>query len=126
MSVCLLGRPTQSPDGSFLPEDVPPAQLLREMQPDAKFILTLTDPVKRMYSDYYFLEDNMRPVRPNGPNTVTSKSALQFHGRAAAQVRAFQRCVEDYLTFFAAHGQTDRLRTLSRGDNATWFRAAQM
>jgi len=35
-----------------------------------------------MYSDYYFLEDNLRPVQP-GP---TTKSALQFHGRAAVQV----------------------------------------
>lgn len=51
-----------------------------------RFIITLTDPIKRMYSDYYFLEDNLRPVQP-GP---TTKSALQFHGRAAVQVGSSQ------------------------------------
>lgn len=48
----------------FLPHDIPPVQLIREIQPHAKFIITLNDPVKRMYSDYYFLEDTLKPVRP--------------------------------------------------------------
>ena len=42
----------QSPDGTFL-YDIPTPQLLREMQPDAKFIITLTDPVRR--SEYAHL-----------------------------------------------------------------------
>jgi hypothetical protein len=32
----------------------------REMQPNAKFIITLADPVRRHYSDYYFLNDNRK------------------------------------------------------------------
>ena len=59
-------RPTQSPDGAFLPEDVPYAQLLRAMQPDARLILTLSDPVRRLYSDYYFLDDRYSfPLPPS-------------------------------------------------------------
>lgn len=86
--------PTQGPDGAFQDWDVPPQQLLREIQPDAKFILTLADPVRRMYSDYYFLEDNLRVVRPGG---ATSKSAQQFHDRAVEQVETFRLCVKNYV-----------------------------
>lgn len=86
--------PTQSPDGNYESWDVPPPQLLREIQPQAKFILTLSDPVKRMFSDYYFLEDNLKPVRPGG---ASSKSARQFHDRAKLQVEMFQKCVRNYV-----------------------------
>lgn len=86
--------PTQSPDGEFSQWDVPAQQLLREIQPDAKFILTLSDPTKRMYSDYYFLEDNLRPVRPGG---ASSKSAEQFHERVREQIETFNFCVSQYM-----------------------------
>jgi hypothetical protein len=75
-------------------EDIPPPQMLREIQPNAKFIITLADPVKRMYSDYYFLEDNLRPVRPN---SETTKSAEEFHVRSVVQVQEFNKCVADQM-----------------------------
>ena len=50
-----LWWPVQNADGSVDNKDVPIPQLLREMQPFAKFIVTISDPVQRMYSDYYFL-----------------------------------------------------------------------
>lgn len=34
------------------------------MQPLAKLVVILADPVQRMYSDYYFLDDSRRPVQP--------------------------------------------------------------
>lgn len=134
-----LWWPTQSPDGTFENWDVPPQQLLREMQPQAKFILTLADPVKRMYSDYYFLEDNLKPVRPGG---ATSKSASQFHDRARSQVATFQTCVKEYVGTLRdemkQHGFTlrksvDALATVRDSIPAEyhdvlplWFRASQM
>jgi hypothetical protein len=72
---------TQAPDGSSCPEDIPAPQILREMQPDAKFIISLTDPVKRMYSDYNFIDDNLLPVTPS-----SVKSPEEFHMRAVSQV----------------------------------------
>jgi len=86
-------RPLQSPDGTFL-YDIPPAQLLREMQPDAKFIITLNDPVRRMYSDYYFLHDNLKPLRVN---MMHNKSADEFHERVTKQVNEFNSCVRVYM-----------------------------
>ena len=50
-----LRWPVQHPDGSVDPSVIPIPQLVREMQPHAKFIVTLSDPVSSMYSDYYFL-----------------------------------------------------------------------
>ena len=91
----LIFRPLQSPDGSFL-YDIPPTQLLREMQPDAKFIITLNDPVRRMYSDYYFLHDNLKPLRVN---MMHNKSADEFHERVTKQVNEFNSCVHMYMNF---------------------------
>jgi hypothetical protein len=100
-----LWWPTQSPDGDLLPEEVPPAQILREMQPHAKFLITLSDPVQRMYSDYYFLDDSLKPVdmmnrQRRGHDkadatAVHQKSPQEFHTRAVAQVSQFQQCVRD-------------------------------
>ena len=92
-NVLFYNRPLQSPDGTFL-YDIPTPQLLREMQPDAKFIITLTDPVRRMYSDYYFLHDNLKPLRVN---MLHNKSAEQFHERVAKQVSEFNSCVKVYV-----------------------------
>jgi hypothetical protein len=74
-------------------DDVPAVQIIREMQPDAKFIITLSDPVKRMYSDYYFLGDNLMPVRPG---TRHNKSAEEFHWRVVSQVEQFNACIKSY------------------------------
>jgi hypothetical protein len=121
-----LLRPTQSPDGTFL-LDVPIPQLLREMQPDAKFIVTVNDPVRRMYSDYYFLHDNLKPLRPGMPH---NKSGEEFHYRAEAQVRQFKACVQRYVSRLA--GTPPSLHaTNSVPDKDSdlfplWFRASQM
>lgn len=95
-------RPLQAPDGSFL-YDIPPAQLLREMQPDAKFIITLNDPVRRMYSDYYFLHDNLKPLRVN---MMHNKSADEFHERAVRQVNEFNSCIRVYMDLLKPQLQT--------------------
>lgn len=59
-----------------------------------KFIITLSDPVKRCYSDYYFLDDHsLKPLRVGTPN---GKSAAQFHHRMESQVHEFQACVSQY------------------------------
>lgn len=125
-------RPTQSPDGSFL-LDVPTPQLLRELQPDAKFIITLNDPVRRMYSDYYFLHDSLKPLRPGMHH---NKSGEEFHHRAVQQVEAFEECVRGYTTRLkGAHGLAfyknfaDAVQVPPvKGDPdfPIWFRAAQM
>jgi hypothetical protein len=68
-----LWWPTQNADGSAMPGQVPVPQLLREMQPDAKFIITVTDPVRRTYSDYHFLDDNRKVRDPMGTHTSLSR-----------------------------------------------------
>ena len=89
-----LWWPTQSPDGTFLPQDIPPAQLVRAIQPTARFLVTVADPVRRVYSDYYFLGDDLRPLRPGAAH---QKSATQFHERMEEQVRLFESCVSRYM-----------------------------
>ena len=90
-----MDRPTQSPDGRYLPDDIPPAQLLRELQPRAKLIIILADPVKRMYSDYYFLDDSLRPVQPGHNIAHSSDSSvtlqlLSLHQQGLALIRALR------------------------------------
>jgi hypothetical protein len=115
---------------------VPTPQLLREMQPDAKFIITVNDPVRRMYSDYYFLHDNLKPLRPGMPH---NKSGEEFHERAAAQVRDFQECVAGYSALLRESTGSLSLTHLKNMKNKqhtspsvgdvefpVWFRAAQM
>eukprot|EP01038_Epipyxis_sp_PR26KG_P008159 gene8159-11043_t len=91
--------PTQGPDGTLFPKDIPPPQIIREIQPNAKFILTLSDPVQRMYSDYYFLGDNLRPVRPDEEGNNNEKSARQFHDRVLYQTNEFRKCVDNNKSF---------------------------
>ena len=97
-------RPTQQPDGSFSPNDIPPPQLIREIQPSAKFIITLSDPVKRLYSDYYFLADSLRPVTKANE---FEKSAQQFHERVVAQISEFNDCIDAYMSQMASRSPTE-------------------
>jgi ankyrin repeat protein len=97
-----LWWPTQAPDGSFLPLEIPPPQLIREIHSGQKrapkFLITLTDPVKRLYSDYYFLNDDLKPVRPNSASASSShKSAEQLHERVKKQIGDWDSCIESYL-----------------------------
>lgn len=73
---------------------MPIPQLLHEMQPDAKLIITLTDPVARMYSDYYFLTDH--GVTLNDPEGLSDKSPLEFEAIVRQQVTAFEECLESF------------------------------
>ena len=96
---------TQQSDGSIHPEDIPAVQILREMQPNAKFIITLTDPVKRMYSDYNFIDDDLHPLKGE-----SKKSPQEFHDRATLQVDAMRECLKGYS---------------EETDKGHWFRAVQ-
>lgn len=107
--------PTQSPDGTLMPEDVPSPQLIREIQPNAKFLITVADPVNRMYSDYYFLNDDLKPLRKGTPNT---KSPDEFHERVSEAINNFKKCVEETsLSYFNAQSDSDK---------GLWFRASQI
>jgi hypothetical protein len=118
---------------------------VRELQPQAKFILTLCDPVKRMYSDYYFLDDNLRPVRPGKGQIAapgaTEKSARQFHERVVAQVNGFTECVNAYMEILVPQYEAQKRvppspsmdigllglkDPLHRQYPQLWFRASQM
>jgi hypothetical protein len=120
-----LWWPTQSPDGALLPDEIPPAQIIRELQPNAKFIVAVQDPVARMYSDYYFLDDSMVPVdnlnmrrkqqsRSQNDRSVpdpSPKSPEEFHSRTMAQIDEFHECVNATM--------------MEVGENQ-WFRASQI
>jgi hypothetical protein len=87
----------QDPDGSWPQDEIPIVQFIRELTPFAKFLVTLSDPVKRMYSDYYFLDDNLKPVAvnlKNGEDDQEPKSAVNFHNRVVKQIAEFNMCVE--------------------------------
>lgn len=87
-------RPTQAPDGEYLTKDVPPVQLIHKLQPNAKFLITVVDPVKRFYSDYYFLGDDLKPVKPG---RVGVKSPEQLHERVTEQIDLFNVCIKRYM-----------------------------
>ncbi len=116
------------------------------MQPDAKFIITLNDPVRRMYSDYYFLHDNLKPLRVN---MVHNKSADEFHERVTKQVNEFNSCVRVYMDLLKPQlkkltTDSDSGNKINSGNNTMrfdmpllnlqpgdemfpiWFRSAQM
>ena len=47
-----------------------------------------------MYSDYYFLHDNLKPLRPG---MAHNKSAEEFHYRVTRQIDEFDACVSSYI-----------------------------
>lgn len=107
--------------------------MIREIQPSAKFIVTLNDPVKRMYSDYYFLDDNLRPVSRRTQNT---KSAEEFHRRSEVQVQKFKDCVDSVRNqlrkelFENRNSKFENIKILNAEEESDqgplWFRASQM
>eukprot|EP00605_Chrysophyceae_sp_TOSAG23-4_P001429 GSChrysophyteH1.ASY1.ANO1.1557.1 assembled CDS len=109
-----LWWPTQNANGDVDEADVPIPQILREMQPSAKFIITLSDPVNRMYSDYHhrYLE--------NGNVEKSEKSAKEFHARALEQVENFRKCLHD--------NGSDIKRSLPKDEDVLgiWIRASQI
>ena len=100
-------------------------QLLRALQPSARLIVTLADPVRRTYSDYWFLRDDRTVARGEAPD----KSPQQFHERAVEQVRDFQACVAKREAEILAEAVLpSRLAsdTWNSTTNGAWFRASQM
>ena len=124
-------RPTQQPDGTLSPISIPAPQIIRELQPNAKFIITLSDPVQRLYSDYYFLEDDRSVVKQNRINSnvrSSTKSAKAFHGRVVEQIDQMQSCIQDEMSTLLSNSgvknEVNEKETEVGGPN--WFRASQM
>ncbi|CAH1229621.1 CHST15 [Branchiostoma lanceolatum] len=70
------------------PNNEPPilvADLLRAVQPHAKFILTLRNPTERLYSEYLFFSGGFRD----------KKSVTDFHERATLAIDIFQSCLKN-------------------------------
>ena len=98
--------PLQAPDGSPPPKSlIPPNQIIRELIPNAKFLITLANPVNRMYSDYYFLNDDRRVAEKSSRKSglrgrdikADEKSPELFHERAEKQIREFHLCVAKHM-----------------------------
>jgi hypothetical protein len=134
--------PLQQPDGSAAPPELlPPPQIIRAITPHAKFLVTLSNPVNRMYSDYHFLNDDLhladksvhktktksksrggglRGGKGGGgensielPDPLSEKSPEIFHERAVQQVRDFRQCVAGHMN------SSQHLDTLSDSSGAT-------
>lgn len=85
---------TQLPQGTHETEqdfvEMPIPLLLHELQPQAKLLVTLREPVSRMYSDYNFL------TRTGVSRGDTLKSADDFHALAVHQRTSLQCCFETH------------------------------
>lgn len=106
-----------------------------------------------MYSDYYFLDDSMRPVQPGksaAPLLITTKqrrklnyatiatiagsdldkSAKQFHARAKQQIDEFNDCVRIYEARLQSDHTLLGLDPIGASNSLLllpiWFRASQM
>ena len=88
----VVGEEEQEDDDATerLPPPAPVPLLLRALQPTAKLIITLAEPVRRMYSDYYFLIAN--GVSGRGDRHNFGKSPEDFHLLARSQVADMRRC----------------------------------
>ena len=112
---------------------------MRELQPSAKFIITLSDPVQRLYSDYYFLEDNGSVARQN-VHVSTTKSAQALHRRVLEQLRDMEKCIEQSIEDILTRSQGEETDSDNKGTgtgtnsgigsgsvgDGVWFRASQM
>jgi hypothetical protein len=87
----------QEPDGNWgggaldaeRPKQMPIPLLLQGLQPQAKMLITLAEPVRRMYSDYYFLTKNSVDFDGEG------KSPEDFDSIAMEQMAGMQRCFRE-------------------------------
>ena len=126
-------RPTHQPKGDISPDSIPAPQIIREMQPNAKFIITLSDPVQRLYSDYYFLEDDRTVVKQrNLLGKVSNKSAKAFHERSLKQIDRMKTCIREEVARLLRDdgGSSQDMETKEAAAMQTgspyWFRASQM
>ena len=97
------------------------------MQPNAKFIITLSDPVQRLYSDYHFLDDDRSVVRPSS-RSQSLKSASAFHQRALEQVTTMRECIREKIQEILPYEKGSGSRSDNHNLNADphWLRASQM
>lgn len=118
-----LWWPTQSPDGSIIEEAIPTPQIIREIQPHAKFIVTLSDPVKRTFSDYYFLDDNQRVHKPGSDGEGAGKNSQHFHERIKEQIESMQLCIAENVE---ALSKNSPATPSAEEQTAYWFRSSQV
>ena len=84
----------QEPDGSWpldhaRAKQMPIPLLLHALQPQARFLVTLAEPVRRMHSDYYFLNANGVARGTDG------KSPEDFDIIATEQIASIRRCFKE-------------------------------
>ena len=96
----------------------------------------MSDPVQRLYSDYYFLEDDRSVVKQNRGNfqgRISTKSAKAFHDRSVEQINLMRSCIQDVMTqLLRSNGvksegnkEIDTADAMKTG-SPYWFRASQM
>lgn len=128
--------------------DVNIPQLLAAIQPNAKFIITVSDPVNRLYSDYYFLGDDLRPVKHKNKKmrkvhgweaegdggdglqaTDAEKSPEHFHNRAVSQVAQMRACIDEHMLLLPKWRLEEGVEHTDQQEHVHgmgWFRASQV
>lgn len=124
-SAPLAPPPTRVEDNMDMEKGAPPAPrppapiplLLHAMQPRAKLLVTLADPVRRMYSDYYFLHAN------GVARTVADKSPAAFDEIARSQVGDLRRCLmEQTAAVYAEDGSAPPLVSPPESGTLDWWK----
>lgn len=121
--------------------DVNIPQLLAAIQPAARFLVTVSDPVNRLYSDYNFLGDDLKPVKHNkktgrsrgsnneGGERESEKSPEEFHTRAVAQVEQMRACIEAHMRLLPESRRAETVEHTNQREHVHgmgWFRASQI
>ena len=73
---------------------VPAPQLLRFLVPEAKLIVSLAEPARRTYSDYWFLTEHGVAGRPAKGKVEPLQSADDFHAKILKDVKALELCFD--------------------------------
>ena len=71
--------------------------VIHELTPTARFIVIMRDPVKRLFSDFWFFCSNQNWVRKNGrvvvPDSYIESGRQIFHNLTAEAINSFHSCV---------------------------------
>ena len=76
------------------------------LTPDAKFVVIMRNPVKRLYSDFWYFCANHKWREHNNSNAITVPEAYAerapqlFHSFALHAVESFQLCIENRVPVF--------------------------
>ncbi|KAJ1461043.1 hypothetical protein M885DRAFT_458278 [Pelagophyceae sp. CCMP2097] len=76
--------------------NAPAPQLLALMFPRAKLVVTLAEPGRRAYSDYWFLTAQGVAGRPRRGRPAAIQSAADFDAKARFDADAMERCFDAY------------------------------